>query len=1773
MNQYIGYYYYTYENSSQFTLPASGTYSLTISNQYGDTGPFNFILSDTAAAAPLALAEESGTSVADSIVSGLGANIYKFSGSAGESLYFQAQSQSAEYSDLYWTLYGPANQYEDGGTYWYDFTSTLPSSGTYILVVGGTNPANTSGVSFNFEVYDNVDPVAPLTLGTPVQGTITNPGDLATYTFFGTVGETLFYHGLNASYNSTYVRLNTPLGTQNILDENTSYSSTPFVLPFTGEYSLTVFGNGSSTGDFQFVLDNASAAPSLALSPGNGVTVSDSIPGGLSANVYQLSGTDGELLYVDPLSESTGNLDDLEWILYGPNGQEVDNNYGWYTNIYSDSVTLQYTGPYYLVVEGTNSGNTSGLNYQFAVYDNVDPTSPLSLGVPAGGTITNPGDEARFTFIGAVGQSLFFAGLDSTPVAFAQLESPSGQVIFSSETDQSGGHFQLTQAGTYTVAVNGSGTATGAFNFELEDDSSAPSLALAAGSGTTESDSIATGLSTNLYQISGTAGEALYFQPQAESAGQSDLEWSLWAPGGQSIGGSADPWGGFSATLPDDGTYILALSGTNPLNSAGVSFTFEVFDDVDTSSSLSLGTTTAGTILIPGDTVSYTFAGAAGQSLFLDVLSTDPVMDAQIDDPDGDTIFSESSYQGPVLLATTGTYSLTLSGDNGATGTYSFVLADASTGTMLSPGETATTVSGTITPGTGYAIYQFMGSTGETVSLTSDSFSSTSGNWFVVDPDDNQLATASFGTSFTASLSITGLYTLVLSGSDSTDQNVTYSFDISETMPAQVIESGLPMTASGSLDAGDSISFTFTAPAGLPLYFNSLDRSYGPITAALDDPDGNNILSNNASYNEGPFILSVPGTYTLTLTSSDSSGSDPYSFVLESLADAATSLTIGSVSSGTLAPGTTTAVYSFTGASGENLFLDNQQNEGDPVYLSIFNPALEEIVSVGSYGDSGPFSLTTSGTYYLLVDGESTDGPIDYQFSLIIPTANPISIGAVTNGTLSPAADALAYTFTGTAGTRLTFQFLTESNGSDGASFTLYAPNNEEIGYSYYNNETLTTTLPVSGDYTLVVTNEYYYGPSTFSFTSYVNVDPTTSLNLATAESGTLANAGDEATFTFSGAAGQTFFLEGLNSSDGTYAQVTAPFGTNIVNQYIGYSYYTYESAALFTLPESGNYTLTISNQNGVSGTYDFIVEDTKAAASITLSAGAGTTLSDSLATGVSANIYQLRGTAGEHLYFQAQTQSAGYYDLYWALYGPTNQFVGSGYYWSNLSETLNSSGTYHLIVYGTNASNTSGVNFTFEVFDNTDSLSTLALDTPVMGTITNPGDEATYTFAGTAGQTLYFNGLNSAQGTLAELFGPSGNEIFDQYIADDGYTYNNYGPFTLSESGTFTLIISSEEGDTGDFNFVLKDTVGAASLPLATGAGTATTDAIATGLSANIYQLSGTAGEQVYVQAQTESGGYYDLYWNLYGPNNEYIASAYYWTNFSATLPSTGTYYLVVDGTNASNTSGVQYNFTVRESLVPTSTLTLDTVVSGTIANPGDEATYTFTGTAGQTLYFSALESAAGTEAELVAPGGNQIFNTSYSNQGPFTLSVSGTYTLYLSNQNGTTGPFSFILDDAAEATSISMTAGSGTLESSAISTGLSASIFQFSGTAGEQVYLEPQTNSAGYYDLYWTLYGPNNQVVTGNYFGGNLQATLPSGGTYLLVVDGTNASNTSGVTFSFTAYENVNPTTTLALNTQVTGTITNPGDEATYTFTGSSGQLIEFNGLEPGIYLRDAR
>ena len=128
------------------------------------------------------------------------------------------------------------------------------------------------------------------------------------------------------------------------------------------------------------------------------------------------------------------------------------------------------------------------------------------------------------------------------------------------------------------------------------------------------------------------------------------------------------------------------------------------------------------------------------------------------------------------------------------------------------------------------------------------------------------LAEASFGTGLTATLPVAGSYWLVLQGSESSASSISYSFAISGTAPASVVVQGLDAPQSGTLDAGASVTFTFAIPAGLIYDFNSLDRSFGPVTATLSDPNNKQVFSANASSDEGPFVAVVPGTYTLVLS-------------------------------------------------------------------------------------------------------------------------------------------------------------------------------------------------------------------------------------------------------------------------------------------------------------------------------------------------------------------------------------------------------------------------------------------------------------------------------------------------------------------------------------------------------------------------------------------------------------------------------------------------------------------------------------------------------------------------------------------------------------------------------------------------------------------------------------------------------------------------------------------------------------------------------------------
>jgi protocatechuate 3,4-dioxygenase beta subunit len=742
-----------------------------------------------------------------------------------------------------------------------------------------------------------------------------------------------------------------------------------------------------------------------------------------------------------------------------------------------------------------------------------------------------------------------------------------------------------------------------------------------------------------------------------------------------------------------------------------------------------------------------------------------------------------------------------------------------------------------LNPGDELAAYRIGGTAGERLQFHSVSTSTTNGSWFLEGENNQEVAGAALGSDFTANLTATGPYYLELIGT--TTAAISYSFQVSDlTTYPPIASSGFNTPQSGTLAGSTSKSFTFQAPAGLPIDFNNLGFG-GSISATLTDPSNNTVFSYNpgSSSNAGPYVLTASGTYTLKLANSSSS-SQNYDFNMLSLPGAATSLALGPTQTvtGTLNPGLTTAVYSFLGTAQERIFLDNQTASGVAVNFVLIKPDGGQMFNI-NYNDSGPLSLPESGTYYLLAVGSSSS-TLNYGFRLTDTACVPLTFGATTSGTVTTATQSDVYSFTGTAGERTYFEELSDSNGYYTAYWYLYGPNNQSITSNWIGGD-LTATLPTNGTYTLVVDNNTSYSTATYSFEAIQNVDPTTSINLGQTVSGTIADPGDEATYTFTIspaqiAAGQRIFVNGLDPSISYLdAILTDPNGNTIYNSNAA------SNEGPYTLTYAGTYTLTVysNGTNRATGKYSFVVDDVTApASSIALTSGAGTTVSGTLATGATDNFYQLSGTAGERLYFEGVSDSPSYSAQYY-LYNAANGNILNNWVESNGTVTLPYTGTYLLGVVGWYASNPSD-SYEFEVFNNVDPTTPLALNSEVTGSLANPGDEATYTFTGSIGQQIQFNGLEASSNQVATLYDPEGSTVFSSYLQ------NNAGPYTLTTPGTYSLVLTTNGGShTGNFDFRLLDLQSETKLQVNT------TEADLT------VTLSSPATEQVLVQYATADG------------------------------------------------------------------------------------------------------------------------------------------------------------------------------------------------------------------------------------------------------------------------------------------------------------------------------
>jgi hypothetical protein len=278
-------------------------------------------------------------------------------------------------------------------------------------------------------------------------------------------------------------------------------------------------------------------------------------------------------------------------------------------------------------------------------------------------------------------------------------------------------------------------------------------------------------------------------------------------------------------------------------------------------------------------------------------------------------------------------------------------------------------------------------------------------------------------------------------------------------------------------------------------------------------------------------------------------------------------------------------------------------------------------------------------------------------------------------------------------------------------------------------------------------------------------------------------------------------------------------------------------------------------------------------------------------------------------------------------------------------------------------------------------------------------------------------------------------------------------------------------------------------------------------------------------------------------------------------TLPVTGTYKLVVDP-NLSYTGKV----TLKLYNVPPDASGSMTVGSpgSTLATtvPGQNAYFTFTGTAGHRLALSMTGvTISSGSLTLLDPNsavvtGPQAFATAPTFIGPITLGLTGTYTLVLDPKGKAKGSVTLTGYDVPADTSAALTLGTPTVGTTTVPG--QRNNFTFTGTQNQRVSLSVQSSD---FSGTVSLLKPDLSVLASapvGPAGGFLDTTiLPSNGTYTFVIDPSGAATGA---LSFVAYDvPADPTAPItAGGPPVTLTTTVPGQNAYATFTGAVGQKV---------------
>ncbi|MBZ5494423.1 MAG: IPT/TIG domain-containing protein [Acidobacteriia bacterium] len=1310
----------------------------------------------------------------------------------------------------------------------------------------------------------------------------------------------------------------------------------------------------------------------------------------------------------------------------------------------------------------------------------------------------------------------------------------------------------LATTGTYTLAILPSSGATGNVTVQLTtfNDVTGPIVI-----GTPLSVTTTVPGQVARYIFSGTAGQQLSMNLSGNTyVGCNAVVVSVLQSSGTSVGstGVCNGTTGFmdSITLPTTGVYTVLVS---PQGTTTGSITLLLNTFTDVTGTISVGTPLTSTTTTAGQNALYTFSGTAGQQLsmnlsgntyvgcnavVLNVLKSDGSSLASTGICNGSTGFMDS-----FTLPATGTYTVLVNPQGTTTGSVTLLLntfADV-TGTM----SVGTPVTATTTTAGQNALFTFSGTAGQQLSMNLSGNTYTGCNAVVVSVlQSNGTSLASTGicngtTGFMDSFTLPadGTYTVLVNPQGTTTGSVTMLLntfgDISGTITV-----GVPLTVT-TTGVGQNARYTFSGTLGQQLSMNLSGNTYvgcNAVVVSVLKSDGTSLAStgicNGATGFMDSFTLPAAGTYTV-LVNPQGTTTGSVTLLLNTFTDISGTISVGTSLTATTTVAGQNARYTFSGTLGQQLSMNLSGNTYagcNAVVVSVLKSDGSSLASTGicngSTGFMDSFTLPAADTYTVLVNPQgTTTGSVTLLLNTFTDVAGTISVGTPVTATTTVAGQNARYTFSGTAGQQMSMNLSGNTYvGCNAVVISVLQPSGASVGSAGICNSTTgslnSITLPTAGTYTILVDPQ---GTTTGSVTMLLNnfADVTGTISIGTPLTATTTVAGQNARYTFSGTSGQQL---SMSLSGNTYVgcnavvvSVLQPSGasvgsTGICNGSTGFM-------DSITLPVTGTYTVLVDPQGTTTGSVTLLLNPF---ADVTGTITIGTSLTATTTVAGQNARYTFSGTSGQQLSMNLTGNTyTGCNAVVVSILKSNGTSVGSaGACTSGTgfmdSITLPASDTYTVLVNPQGAT-TGSVTVLLNTFTDIAGGAVTA-GTQFTATTTTAGQNALYTFSGTAGQqvsmNLTGNTYTGCNAVVVSLSQPSGATVGSAGACTGGTGFMD--STTLPVTGTYTLLVNPQGTTTGSVT-VLINTFGDLSGTMTVGTPLTVTT---TGVGQNArYTFSGTAGQQISMNLTGNTyTGCNAVVVSILQPSGATVGSAGACTSGtgfmdSITLPVTGTYTTLVNPQGATTGSVTILLNTFTD--IAGGAVTAGTPFTTTTTTAGQNASYTFSGTAGQQMSMNLTgNSYVGCNAVVVSilqPSGATVGSAGACTNGTgfmdsITLPVAGTYTVLVNPQGTTTGSVTVLLNNFADVTG---TIASGTPLTATTTVAGQNARYTFSGIAAQQVSASLTGNTySGCNAVVVSILKPDGSTLssTGLCTGGSgsiASVALPSTGTYTVLVN----------------------------------------------------------------------